>query len=73
VFPPVVVLSKEEEDLVRSRWDEYGLGDIKYEPRMKIDRDDDLKQRFSFNCRPTPEYLEDHDGAHAIAKKKRSE
>jgi 4-hydroxy-3-polyprenylbenzoate decarboxylase len=73
VFPPVVVLSKEEEDLVRSRWDEYGLSDIKYEPRMNIDKDEDLKQRFSFNCRPTPEYLDEHDGAHAIAGKKGSE
>ena len=70
VYPPLVVLSKEEEDLVRSRWEEYGLSDIKYEPRMKIDMDEELKERFSYNCRPTAEYLEAHDGAHAIAKKK---
>jgi len=66
-FPPVVVLSKEEEDLVRSRWSEYGLDDIKYQPTMEIDRNEDLKQRFSYACRPTPEYLQEHGGEHAIA------
>ena len=73
VFPPVVVLSKEEEDLVRSRWDEYGLSDIKYEPTMNIDKDEDLKQRYAFNSRPTPEYLEDHGGGHAVTERKGSE
>jgi 4-hydroxy-3-polyprenylbenzoate decarboxylase len=57
VFPPVVVLSKEEEALVRRRWDEYGLTGIKYEPRMEIDKNEELKQRYSFNARPTPENL----------------
>ncbi len=69
-FPPVVVLSKEEEDLVNSRWEEYGLGDIKYEPRMEIDTNEDLKQRYALNCRPTPEYLETHGGEHAVPQKK---
>ena len=73
VFPPVVVLSKEEEDLVRSRWDEYGLSDIKYEPTMNIDKDEELKQRYAFNCRPTPEYLEDHGGGHAVPERKDSD
>ncbi len=73
VFPPVVVLSKEEEELVQGRWEEYGLGDIKYEPRMEIDKNEDLKQRYAFNSRPTPEYLEDHGGLHAITKKEPSE
>ena len=69
VFPPVVVLSKEEEELVQGRWEEYGLGDIKYEPRMEIDKNEDLKQRYAFNSRPTPEYLEDHGGLHAIVQR----
>jgi 4-hydroxy-3-polyprenylbenzoate decarboxylase len=68
VFPPVCVLSKEEEDLVRSRWEEYGLSDIKYEPRMKIDTDEELKQRFAYNCRPSQEYLDSHDGRHMVAR-----
>ncbi|MBI4457104.1 MAG: UbiD family decarboxylase [Acidobacteria bacterium] len=61
VFPPVVVLSREDEDLVRRRWDEYGLGDIQYIPRMKIDTDEDLKWRYSLQARPTPEYLSEED------------
>jgi len=69
----VVVLSKEEEELVQGRWEEYGLGDIKYEPRMEIDKNEDLKQRYAFNSRPTPEYLEDHGGLHAIVQRDPSE
>jgi len=46
---------------------------MQYEPRMEIDKNEDLKQRYAFNSRPTPEYLEDHGGLHAIAKKKPSE
>lgn len=61
VFPPVVVLSKEEEDLVRRRWDEYGLTGINYVPRMEIDKNEDLKQRYSLNARPTPENLKAKD------------
>jgi len=56
-FPPVVVLSKEEEELVRRRWKEYGLEGVEYSPRMKIDQDEELKWRYSLNCRPTPENL----------------
>ena len=55
VFPPVCVLAKEDEDLVRSRWEEYGLSHVKYVPRMQIDKDEDLKWRYSLKARPTPE------------------
>jgi 4-hydroxy-3-polyprenylbenzoate decarboxylase len=71
VFPPMCVLSKEEEDLVRSRWEEYGLSDITYTPRMEIDTNEELKERWSYSCRPSEEYLEAHEGAHAIAKKRK--
>ncbi len=40
---------------------------------MEIDKNEDLKQRYALNCRPTPEYLEDHGGLHAVAKKEPSE
>jgi 4-hydroxy-3-polyprenylbenzoate decarboxylase len=66
-FPPIVVLSEEDEALVNRRWKEYGLGDLKYQPRMRIDKDPELKQRFSFNCRPSEDYLKEHGGEHAIA------
>ena len=54
VFPPVCVLTKEEEDAARARLPELGLGDINYQPRMRIDRDEDLKWRYSLSARPTP-------------------
>ncbi len=69
VYPPVCVLSKEEEDLVRSRWEEYGLSDITYTPKMAIDTDEELKERFAYSCRPSEEYLKTHDGTHAVAEK----
>ena len=46
------------------------MGDIRYEPRMEIDKNEDLKQRYAFNSRPTPEYLEEHGGEHVVATKK---
>ena len=33
---------------------------------------EDLKQRYAFNSRPTPEYLEEHGGEHVVATKKPS-
>lgn len=59
VYPPVCVLTKEEEEQVRARWDELGLGDIHYNPRMKIDHDEELKWRYSLSARPTPENVQD--------------
>lgn len=55
VYPPIIVLNKELETRVKSRWHEYGLGDIVYKPTMRIDLDEDIKQRYSLSARPTPE------------------
>ncbi|MFQ5828755.1 MAG: UbiD family decarboxylase [Candidatus Methylomirabilia bacterium] len=60
IYPPVCVLEKEHEDAVRARWDELGLTGIVYKPRMRIDRDEDIKYRYSLQWRPTPENIKDH-------------
>jgi UbiD family decarboxylase len=57
VYPPVCVLEKEHEEKVVQRWETLGLGDIKYKPTMRIDRDEDLKYRYSLAFRPTPELV----------------
>ncbi len=59
VFPPVCVLEKADEDAVRARWDELGLTGITYTPRMRIDRDEDIKYRYALQWRPTPENVKD--------------
>jgi UbiD family decarboxylase len=53
VYPPVIVMTKEIEGAVKSRWDELGLGDIEYRPTMRIDLDESIKERYSLAARPT--------------------
>jgi 4-hydroxy-3-polyprenylbenzoate decarboxylase len=60
IYPPVCVLEKKDEDAVRARWDELGLSDIVYKPRMRIDVDEDIKYRYSLKWRPTPDKVTDH-------------
>ncbi|MCL5958667.1 MAG: UbiD family decarboxylase, partial [Chloroflexi bacterium] len=55
VYPPVIVMTKEMQQAVASRWKEYGLDDIQYKPTMMIDYDEDLKERYALSARPTEE------------------
>jgi len=59
VYPPVIVMTKEIQQAVASRWKEYGLEDIQYKPTMRIDYDEDIKERYSLSARPTDETEKD--------------
>jgi len=52
LYPPIICMDKTLEDHVKSRWGEYGLGDLIYKPTMPIDLDEDIKYRYSLAARP---------------------